>query len=426
MNRHEISAGLHRLLRLQALCLGTILASWGIFWAVEQPVNNIRDLFIYVLIQVNLSALLLWPLRHLYQNPRFPYYWPVHVFSIFAITPLVVATSAAAVYSVHSWPMPFLVFLRQSWKFPFVANLVFAFGYEAYNVTTCRLRHHNQQLQQTIRHDAAERELEAEELRQAQEIQRGLLPKQIPQLNGFEITGAWEPAKVVGGDYYDVIPITKDKLALCIADVSGKGISAALLMANVQAAVRTFATDIAPPSRVCAQLNSVLYTNTAVEKFATLFYGILDASTGTLQYTNAGHPRPILIHSDGTTERLENGGALLGVFPNWKYEDAVVELQPGDLLLLFTDGITEAMRQDGEQFGEDRMIAAIINSGEQSLAQMQAQLFRQIKSFCDSHISDDATLVLLAASPLISLKARSTFTQDITRQERLQYAGAQS
>jgi phosphoserine phosphatase RsbU/P len=425
MNWHDISTRLARVLRLQTLCLGTILASWAIFWAVERPVTNIRDLFIYVLIQVNLTALLLWPLRHVYQNRRLSFYWPAQVVSIVAISVLVVATSAAAIYSIHSWPIPFSAFLQQSWKFPFVANLVFAFGYEAYNLTTCRLRRHNLQLQQTIRDDSAERELGAEELKQALEIQRGLLPRQIPQLEGFEIIGAWEPAKIVGGDYYDVIPIAKDKLALCIADVAGKGVSAALLMANVQAAVRTFAAEAESPSRVCAQINSVLYANTSVDKFVTLFYGILDASTGTMRYTNAGHPRPIIIHADGITERLESGGALLGVFPDWKYEEAVLELQPGDLLLLFTDGITEATRQDGEQFGEDRLIAAMINSSQQSLPQMQAQLLDQIKNFCGSHMTDDATLVLLAASPLISHKRRSTLKQDTTGVERLQFAGAQ-
>jgi phosphoserine phosphatase RsbU/P len=396
MNRRHISAGLDCLLRLQALCLGIILASWAIFWAVNQPVTNLPDLFIYVLVQVNLSALMLWPLRPLYQNPRLPYYWPVHVVSIFAISTVVVAASATAIYSIHRWPMPLFAFLRQSWKFPFVANLVFAFGYEAYNVTTCRLRRHNRELQQTIEVEAAEREVESEELQQALEIQRGLLPREIPQLPQFEVTGAWEPAQVVGGDYYDVIRLGKDKLGICIADVVGKGVSAALLMANVQASVRAFAAETASPAYVCSRINSVLCANIACGKFVTLFYGVLDASSRILQYTNAGHLRPILIGSDGV-KHLENGGALLGVFPDWKYENSTVELAPGDILMLFTDGITEAMDPDGEEFGEERLIKAARNPVEQSIEDLQAHLLNSVKEFCNFRMRDDATLMLLAA-----------------------------
>jgi sigma-B regulation protein RsbU (phosphoserine phosphatase) len=426
MNRRDISARLDRFLRLQALCLGIILASWAVFWAVEQPVTNVRDLFVYVLIQVNLSALMLWPLRLLYRDRSLRYYWPVHFISIFVITTVVVVASATAIYWIHSWPMSLAVFLRQSWKFPFVANLVFAFGYEAYNVTTCRLRRHNRELQQTIEVETAEREVETEELQQALEIQRGLLPKDIPQLEGFQITGAWEPAHVVGGDYYDVIQLSHQKLGICIADVVGKGISAALLMANVQASVRAFASGSTSPSRLCNSINSVLCANLACGKFVTLFYGVLDAHSRTLQYSSAGHLRPILIDSNGSVEHLESGDALLGVFPNWNYKDATVELKPGALLLLFTDGITEAMASDGEEFGEDRLIAAATVAPGQSIQDLQAQLLQQVKTFCNSQMNDDATLILIAA-PAGSSEVRSHALDPTMASERLmQYAGAES
>src|ERR1700756_382280 len=113
MKRHHISASLYCFLRLQALCLGVVVASWLIFWAVGQPVSNVRDLFFYVLIQVNLTALMLWPMKALYQNRQLPYHWPVHVVSIFAITSVVVVASALAIHRVHSWQMPFGVFLHQ-------------------------------------------------------------------------------------------------------------------------------------------------------------------------------------------------------------------------------------------------------------------------------------------------------------------------
>jgi phosphoserine phosphatase RsbU/P len=426
MTRKEISTSFDGFLRLQALCLGIVVASWLIFWAVGQPITNIRDLFIYVLIQVNLSALMLCPLEFLYQDTRLPYYWPLHVVSIFAVTAVVVVASALAVHQVHGFPMPFFVFLRQSWKFPFVANLVFAFAYEAYTVTTCRLKRHNLELQQTITVEATEREVEAEELKQARDIQRGLLPKDIPQLPQFAIAGAWEPARVVGGDYYDVIRLSKDKLAICIADVAGKGVSAALLMANVQAAVRAFASEYFPPSRVCAQINSVLYTNTAPEKFVTLFYGVLDARTRTLQYANAGHPRPLIIHGSGKTTRLENGGALLGVFPDWVYEDSVVKLEPGDLLLLFTDGITEAAAPGGEEFGEERLIAATTIPNQRTLEDLQSHVLGEVKDFCQSQMSDDATLLMIAAAGATPEERNTALIHDNSANEILQYAGVSS
>ena len=313
MNRQQISARFDGFLRLQALCVAIIASVWAIFWAVEKPVN-LTDVAVYVLIQVNLSFLVLKPLRFVYFDSRSPYRGVAHWAIILAVSAIVVTIATVVDYQVNGAHGPFLQYLRSGWKFPFVANLVFSFAFETYFLTKCRLETRNQQLQQTINLEAAQREVETEELKQALEIQRGLLPKEIPQLRGFEIAGAWEPAKVVGGDYYDVIRLGQDKLAICIADVSGKGVSASLLMANVQAAVRAFASEEALPSRVCAQINSVLCTNIASGKFVTLFYGVLDARTSTLHYTNAGHLRPLLIRRRGETSHLENDGALLGVF----------------------------------------------------------------------------------------------------------------
>ena len=408
MTRREIPAAFDSFLRLQGLCGAIVLASWLIFWAVENPVRDVGNLFIYVLTQVNLTVVLLYPFRFLYEDRRVRYHWPFHLISIVAINGVVVVTSAAVIYRVDGLSLPFVRFLHQSWKFPFVANLLFAFPYEAYKITTSRLRRHNQQLQREIEVETAEREIEAEELKRAQEIQLGLLPKEIPQLADFAIAGAWAPARVVGGDYYDVIRLSKQKVALCIADVAGKGVSAALLMANVQAAVRAFGSEDAPPSLVCKHTNSALCANTAADKFVTMFYGVLDAATSTLTYANAGHPPPILLRNGGRVIHLDTGGALLGVIPGWRYEDAVLQLQPGDLLVLFTDGITEAVRPDGQEFGEDRMISAILESGKHSPSELQSDLFRQIKTFCNAPLSDDATLIVVARAPLASEKEHVT------------------
>ena len=153
--------------------------------------------------------------------------------------------------------------------------------------------------------EIAERELHGQELQQAREIQQSLLPKGIPQVSGFEIEGAWEPASVVGGDYYDVIKLSETKLGICIADVVGKSVSAALLMANVQASVRAFATDSTAPSALCSRVNSVLCANIATGKFVTLFYAVLDAASGNLHY-------PPFVGLTVRTRRVINGCFVQG------------------------------------------------------------------------------------------------------------------
>ncbi|HEX6894006.1 MAG TPA: PP2C family protein-serine/threonine phosphatase [Bryobacteraceae bacterium] len=398
MDRRKLLHGFDCVLRLQALCGGIILASWLIFWAVENPVTNIRDLFLYVLTQVNLSVLLLHPLKALYEDRSSRYHWPIHVLAILAVNCVVVLASAAVIYNVDKASNPFSDFLRHSWKFPFVANLVFAFSYELYKVSTRRLRRHNQILQRTIEVEIAGREADAIELQRAREIQENLLPKSIPQIPGFQIAGTWEPARAVGGDYYDVIPLSDTKTALCIADVSGKGISAALLMANVQAAVRAFATEAVSPAEVCGRLNSVLCTNTAIDKFVTLFYGVLDAKSGLLQFTNAGHLQPIVISQDGSVARLENDGALLGIFPDWRYEASTVPLATGDTLVLFTDGITEAEAANGEEFGEERLVDWLVSARHLRSDILQLRLLAEVKKFSNRALADDATLIVASAN----------------------------
>jgi sigma-B regulation protein RsbU (phosphoserine phosphatase) len=243
--------------------------------------------------------------------------------------------------------------------------------------------------------EIAQRELQAQELERAREIQQALLPKQIPQIPGFEIAGAWEPARVVGGYYFDVIKLSESKLGICIADVVGKSVSAALLMANVQATVRAFASEAASPAWLCSRVNGVLCNNIASGKFVTLFYGVLDAERRVLKYTNAGHLPPILVNGSRRGRQLDNGGALLGIFPEWKYEDSVAQLAPGDRLLLFTDGITEAAKPDGEEFGEQRLIEAATRLREHSSAELKDDLLAQVKRFCDSQLHDDATLIVV-------------------------------
>jgi sigma-B regulation protein RsbU (phosphoserine phosphatase) len=324
---------------------------------------------------------------------------------LLAITPpLVTFTTGIIFYLVPPSAVPpaprnsFWSFLLTAWKFPSVVNLVFGAGYLAYHRTRSQLETRNRQLQRRIEMETAARETGAAELQQARTIQQDLLPKEIAQVRGFDIAGAWEPARVVGGDYYDVIRLSEHRLGICIADVSGKGISAALLMANVQAAVRAFATDLTLPADVCHRVNSVLCTNTATDKFVTLFYGVLDAKSGTLQYTNAGHVCPLHISSGGNAVRLQNTGALLGVFPDWPYTNSILQLRHGDRLLLFTDGITEASTSDGDEFGEDRLVRVAAQHMNSKAGELQSHVLSEVRQFCNASLPDDATLIIINAT----------------------------
>ena len=398
MKTTSILRSLLRFLRLQLLYLAIAAGVYAIFWAATGQGPSLSATLIYSFFLANATALVLEHTRIPGVTRESSWYWPLNLALLLAVTLVAVTLSTLVVFLVSGTPGTFRQFLATGWKFPTVANLIFGMAFFIYQATRSRLEERNRQLQQTIEQGTAERELDAAELKQAREIQQGLLPKELPQLTEFQIAGAWEPARLVGGDYYDVIRLAKDKLGICIADVVGKGISAALLMANVQASVRAFASETASPSYVCSRINSVLCENLASGKFVTLFYGVLDASSRILQYTNAGHLRPVLIGSDGSVKHIENGGALLGVFPDWKYEDSTVELSPGDMLMLFTDGITEAMDPNGEEFGEERLIQVARNTREQSIEDLTVQLLGSAQEFCSFRMRDDATLILIAAS----------------------------
>lgn len=231
-------------------------------------------------------------------------------------------------------------------------------------------------------------------MERAREIQRDLLPKTLPQLPGVQLAGAWQPARVVGGDYFDVVRLDSQRLGICIGDVAGKGITAALLMANLQASFRALATADAPPSAVCAKLNAFLCSNLAPGKFITLFYGVLDAERRTLTYESAGHCPALLLKESGHVEALHGEGAVLGVLPDWSYRDLVASLAAGDRLLLYTDGVTEAENLAGEEFGEDRLVqAARLSDG--SAENTQRKIMEEVSRFCGANFADDATLVVV-------------------------------
>ena len=255
-------------------------------------------------------------------------------------------------------------------------------------------------LRQEIENGRARRREDAatqRELSEALKIQMRLLPQQVPQIDGWELAVSWQPASGVGGDCFDTIRFDESRLGLTIADVVGKGIPAALLMSSLQATVRAFASEAVEPSALCQQVNRILCGNIAEGRFISFFYCVLDAAAGVLTYSNAGHYLPMLVRADGAVERLGCGGPVLGVLADAEYEQAQAALSPGDRIILFTDGLTEARDASDDEFGEDRLLAAALEHRRCSAPALQARLADAVARFTGGRLQDDATLIVLAA-----------------------------
>ena len=270
----------------------------------------------------------------------------------------------------------------------------------------------NRQLLATVRAEIAkgrtrreERQIAARQFSEAQRIQRKLLPATLPQIDGCEIAASWEPAAGVGGDCYDAMAFSESRVAVSIADVVGKGIPAALLMSNLQAAVRAFAGDTTRPGALCQQVNRILCGNIAEGRFISFVYCVVDTEQRTLTYANAGHYPPILLRADGSVERLTTGGPVLGIFNDATYEERQVRLRSGDRLVLFTDGISDVLRAGADEhattyddFGEDRLVALVREYRGCSAALLQERVSGAVWSFAGGEFQDDATLIVAAVA----------------------------
>ncbi len=246
------------------------------------------------------------------------------------------------------------------------------------------------------------------ELEIAREVQSQLFPQSAPEVSGLQLFGVCKPARVVSGDYYDFLQLGESRVGLVVGDISGKGISAALLMASIQSALHAqfydgHAAGILPEAAlmssadVVERLNRQLYASTQMEKYATFFYAVYDGKTRRLIYTNAGHPPPFYFHH-GKIDRLKTGGTVVGLFGITTYEQAIIQLEPGDMLLAFTDGMTEPENSFGEEFGEERLLEAAQRASHCQPEELVKEIYRAVSDWTGSpELQDDMTLVVARA-----------------------------
>jgi len=235
-----------------------------------------------------------------------------------------------------------------------------------------------------------------EEVRLAAKIQRELLPKSTPRIQGYEIAGRSIPAEAVGGDYFDFIPHDENRIAVCLGDVSGKGLPASLLMANLQATLRGQSSGECSAKECLSRSNTLLYRSTSSDKFVTLFYGVLDTVNHRLIYSNAGHDNPFVFNSDGEFKRLKTGGIVLGIMEKFPFEEETIEIKFGDVLVVYSDGIAEAMNGKDDMFGEERLAEVLKNILMESAEQIIDAVIGSVKKFTGSTPqSDDVTIVVV-------------------------------
>jgi serine phosphatase RsbU (regulator of sigma subunit)/catechol 2,3-dioxygenase-like lactoylglutathione lyase family enzyme len=235
----------------------------------------------------------------------------------------------------------------------------------------------------------------AHDLAIAKEVQSRLFPQRHPPLQTLSYGGLCYPARAVGGDYFDFLDLGKGKLGLVVGDIAGKGIAAALLMANLQANLRSqCATAWEQPQRFLQSVNQLFYQNTAKSDYATLFFAEYDDQTRHLRYSNCGHPPAFLLRRDQAVERLESTSTVLGLFERWDCAIEERQLDPGDTLALYTDGATESSNLRGEEFGEERLLEALKQYRELSSQELLAAVTAQVRQFGPREQADDITLIV--------------------------------
>lgn len=235
-----------------------------------------------------------------------------------------------------------------------------------------------------------------EELRMASDIQMSLLPGSAPKVTGYEISGISVPARQVGGDYFDYFELASGKLGVAVGDVSGKGVPAAMLMANLQATLRSQALRESECKTCITWCNRLLFRSTSPEKFATLVYCTIDIDSHEIAYSNAGHEYPVILAADGTTRKLRAGGPPAGVLDDFDYQEGVESLAPGELMVIYSDGVTDMLNPDDEPYGMDRFLDCVSSTRSESAETMTRSLVDSVRAHANgSSPLDDVTVVIL-------------------------------
>jgi sigma-B regulation protein RsbU (phosphoserine phosphatase) len=387
------------LLRFQLILLLIALCVRVVFWLLHQPASTLA-IFVATLVTGNFSVVVFFLSAPLFWNRRPPWNWIGYLPGLFLTGVVAAVTAEVPIYFLTGTHLNFWQAVLRDAPFSIVVTLIVGTVYFAYENTRTRLEARNEQLQSQVQLGLVERQTHESDLQQAQDIQMHLLPRETPQIPGYHIACAWQPARTVSGDYFDVLVLSKDKLGLCIADVSGKGMAAALLMANLQASVKAFTENGGnstneSPAELCAKLNTALSNNIAPGRFVTLFYGILDSHSLAFKYENAGHCLPLLVHADGSIDFPAAYSGVLGLFTHWTYSDREVQLASGDVLLLMTDGVLEAWNDKEEEFGYQRLITSVVASRSQGVHAIRQRVLADVTEFCKNRFSDDASLIVV-------------------------------
>lgn len=392
----KLDPRLRQLLRAQPILVFIGVLIYALFSALKLNVP-LAFLLVNILAIGNCIHLVQTLCAPFYERRPFPWNWVIFLLVLASCTLMAVLASTLLLKWMVETNQSYWAIFREIWRIIAVVSLGTGVIGFAVGEVQRKLQEKNRQLEQAVAKGTAVIEQQERELIRAHEIQRDLLPKILPTLPSVEMVSAWQPANAVGGDYFDVVRLDEKRLGICIGDVSGKGLTAALLMANLQAAFRAFATPDASPARVCAKLNEFVNGNVAPGKFITFFYGILDAELHSFRYENAGHCPTLLVRASGETEFLQGGGAVLGVIPEWEYKDAEVSLNKGDRLVLYTDGVTEAESREFGEFGSARLLQAVASAGNgNSAADTQKTVMKHVGDFCNQQFRDDVSLIVAA------------------------------
>jgi phosphoserine phosphatase RsbU/P len=376
--------------RFQLVILAVALTFTGIYWLLLGPIRPLQPI-LFAFIVGNTNTILMKATFPIYRYQPFPRDW------LFYMAFLIPSNVIGSLLAVVAWSVAGehgLAFEWPTFRTTLYVGLVAGIAIHFSRRGRSRLEQRNRELESQVTLGQIELKTQAADSKAAREIQTHLMPRELPRVKGLEVACAWQPAQTVGGDYFDVLSLAPGQLALCLADVSGKGIAAALLMANLQALVRAFAPDTAGPGVLCRKVNEALCASIAPAKFVTLFYGVIDTETLTLRYENAGHCPPIVLRGDCATE-LTDGSIVLGIFPNAQYQDRRYALKSSDCLLLTTDGVTEAANEADEEFGAARLTASARAARTQGANAIRTRILEDVSRFCHGNFHDDASLIVV-------------------------------